>query len=137
MESRAAIPPAPKPTIATRGRNRSEAASGTVAASSPARPAHLHGDEPPQRRGGLGPEQFGLAAPEVLHVLGRQIDTAPPGVLSDVLQVLDDLQAYADLVRERQPLGGLRPENGQHEPSHGRRRQHAVRDEVTEAADSA
>ena len=53
-------------------------------------------------------------------------------VLGDVLQVLDDLQARADAVRQRDALGGGGAEDAQHELADRRGRQAAVVEQLLE-----
>ena len=78
-------------------------------------------------------EQVFLPATKAPHVLSRHVDTAAPGVLADVLEMLDELQGDANLVGKSDPLRCRDAEHRQHEPAHRRGGQHAVLDEVPEA----
>ena len=74
-------------------------------------------DELTRRRVRRGQGQVVLAAPESGQIRRRQVDAAGTQVLADVLQVLDDLQPAADVVRQRQCRRGGDAEHAQHQPT--------------------
>jgi hypothetical protein len=69
---------------------------------------------------------------EFAQVVERHVDTPVTRVFTDVLQVLDELESNADLVRPFSSLGCCDVEHRKDEPTNRGCRQHAVADKFIE-----
>ena len=132
MASRAACPPAVK---AADGQPGPPGKSGRQRGTGVEQPSGPSWPRPPAAGG--GPDlpwrhQLCGSTPATPEVGLGQVDATTPGILGHVLEVLDDLEPVADVVGQRDALGGCGAEDPEHQASHRGGRQSAVAEKVVE-----